>query len=236
MRDVQPTIVPAIMASEWEDLVSQVNTVAHIAPQVQIDVMDGQLVPSFSFPYNKTFFKGQRLPYLDALKYEIHLMVQHPKEVGHQFIAAGAQRIIAQIEGFREGEEARVLQEWRAVGAETGVSLMLDTDLANVDPLLEKDLISIVQIMSIARVGFQGEKFDPRALVRIKELRTRYPDVTIAVDGSVNESTLEPLLDVGVDQFGVGSAIMKADTPSAAYAHLQQLLESYAQRFQNRST
>lgn len=228
MSGEHPVIEPAIMADEWESLVAHIESIADVATHVQIDVMDGHLVPSISFPYNKTFLEDQRLPHADTISFSAHLMVQHPQEVGHRFIDAGVRRIVAQIEGFREGEVSRVCEEWKQRGVQTGISLLLDTALEDIEPLVESEVVSIVQVMSIARIGYQGEPFDERALVRIAQLRRKYPDVTIAVDGGVNEETLEPLLDAGANLFGVGSAIMKAEEPEQAYTHLSNLLESYA--------
>jgi ribulose-phosphate 3-epimerase len=160
-------------------------------------------------------------------------MVQHPQEVGHQFIDAGVQRVVAQVEGFRKGEVARVCNEWRERGVEVGISIMLDTPLDDASFLVASGLVSVVQVMSIAHIGYQGTSFDERALVRIRELRDRYPDVTIAVDGGVNKDTLEPLLDAGATVFGIGSAIMKTEDPKASFVRFQELLNVYAQRFQN---
>lgn len=229
----QPIIAPAIIADEWSSLVEEIEHVRDGAIRIQIDVMDGHLVPSFSFPYNKTMLSDQLLPYTDTIVYEVHLMVQHPQEVGSRFIRAGASAVIAQLEGFRVDEAPRVYALWKSEGAETGVSVMLDTPLEHVYPLIENGHVSVVQVMSIARVGFQGESFDPRALMRIEELRGRYPDVTIEVDGGVSEKNIEALLDAGATRFGVGSAVMKADKPSEALASLQHSLNTYAQRFKN---
>jgi len=229
MRTSRPVIVPAIMADEWESLVRQIESVSEVATQVQIDVMDGVLVPSFSFPYNQSILEGQQLPHSDSIIFEAHLMVRHPQEVGLRFIDAGVQRIVAQIEGFREGEAVRVCTSWNKAGAETGVSLMLQTSLDSVYELIDTGSVSFVQIMSIARVGFQGEEFDERAIVRVRSLRERYPDVTIGVDGGVGEGVLGVLLDAGATRFGVGSEVMHAQKPSAALAHMQEYLDKYAQ-------
>lgn len=229
-----PTIAPAIIADEWDSLVAQIEQVHSAAERIQIDVMDGQLVPSFSFPYNKTMLANQTLPHANDIHFEAHLMVQHPQEVGIRFIHAGARSIIAQIEGFRVGEASRVYNIWKEAGAvETGVSLMLDTPIEHVYPLIENGDVALVQVMSIARIGFQGEAFDSRALMRIQELKERYPNVTIAVDGGVSADNLETLLDAGATQFGIGSAIMRAENPSEALTQLQRSLDAYAQRFKH---
>ena len=221
-------IVPAIMADEWDELNAHLAVVAPFADVVQIDVMDGHLVPSFSFPYNKTILDGRPLPH-ENIFYEVHLMVQHPHEVGERFIAAGAKRVIAQIEGFRTGEAEKVFEAWKEEGAEVGVSIMLKTPLQQVEELLERKVVSHVQVMSIERVGFQGGAFDERALVRIKELRASFPDVTLSVDGGIRENAIESVFKAGANYVGVGSAIMGTQNPDKAYATLQKLVEQYVE-------
>ncbi len=227
MKRPQPVIAPAIMADEWDVLVSEIERVAPTASRIQIDVMDGHLVPSFSFPYNKTMLSNQQLPHKDTITFDVHLMVQHPQEVGHRFIDAGASCITAQIEGFRVGEAQRVYEEWKDRGANVGVSLLLDTPLSEIVPLIENDAISLVQVMSIARIGYQGEAFDGRAISRVRILRERYPDVTIAVDGGVHAETLPTLRAAGADIFNIGSAIMHTNNPEQSMRELQTLLDSY---------
>lgn len=229
MRLAYPVIEPALMADEWDSLVDQIELIAGVAKYAQIDVMDGRLVPPFSFPYNKTILDGQKLPHTNSISFGVHLMVQHPQEVGLRFIDAGVERVVAQIEGFREGEVERVCSEWRERGVEVGISIMLDTPLEHVTHLLDSGVASIVQVMSIAKIGYQGHAFDERSIARVRELRAKYPNVTIAVDGGVNEETLESLFNAGADMFGIGSAIMKTDDPSASFHKLRDLLNSYAQ-------
>ncbi len=221
-------IAPAIMADEWDALVTQIESIKKSAEYAQIDVMDGNLVPSVSFPYNQTTLEGKIIPYSDSINFEIHLMVQNPKGVGANFIRAGAKKITAQIEGFKQEDAAEVFRNWRKEGIDTGVSLLLNTPFKTIAPLIEENVVSSVQVMSIARVGYQGEKFDERALVRISELRELYPDVTIAVDGGVSSENLKSLFDAGANSFNIGSAIMKSKNPEDELIHLQKLLNSFA--------
>lgn len=222
-----PIISPAIMAKEWDSLIEQIEAISEHTTHAQIDVMDGNLVPPISFPYNQTNLEGKVIPHSDKINFEVHLMVQNPKEVGANFIRAGATRITAQLEGFYEEEAMQTFEEWKDRGAETGVSLLLDTPLKDVVPLIDSGAVSLVQVMSIARVGYQGEKFDERALARIQELRELYPNVTIAVDGGVNSENLKSLFDAGANSFGIGSRIMKTENPPQALLHFQKLLNSF---------
>ncbi|MBL4644787.1 MAG: hypothetical protein JKX80_02890 [Candidatus Pacebacteria bacterium] len=228
MRSEYPLIAPAIMADEWDSLVVQIESIAKSATHAQIDVMDGHLVPPSSFPYNETTLDGRQIPHAEDINFEVHLMVQQPQEIGKQFIGAGVKRVTAQIEGFQENQAPHVFKEWKETGIETGVSILLDTPLEEVIALVESGYVSIVQVMSINRIGYQGEEFDERALARIKKLREQFPDVTISVDGGVNADTLKSLFDAGVNIFGIGSAIMKTHAPEEELVRLQKLVSSFA--------
>jgi len=84
----------------------------------------------------------------------------------------------------------------------------------------------VVQVMSIATLGKQGAPYDVRAIARIKELHTKYPELVISVDGGVSEKNIADLARAGARRFGVGSAITKAPDPKAAYLNLKAIAES----------
>jgi ribulose-phosphate 3-epimerase len=111
--------------------------------------------------------------------------------------------------------------EWKAAGAkEVGVSLLLDTPLSTIEEYA--DMLDVVQLMSIAKVGAQGQPFDESIFSRIEELHAMYPDMMVAVDGGVAESNVEALTRAGANRLCVGSAISKAESPAAAYAAIHE--------------
>ncbi len=214
------------MATTWEELTHALEPLTAVVDAVQIDVMDGVFVPSCSFPYRVT--DGEltvadvpTLPAADTVLYEIHLMVQNPAVVAEHFVAAGARRIIFHVESFATPEEAiDFAATLRQQDVAVGVSLMLDTSIESVVPLIESGHIESVQVMSIAEIGYQGHAFDERALDRIRTLTEQYPQLTIAADGGITETILPELMRVGVQRVGIGSAIMQANDPVASYEHL----------------
>ncbi len=214
-------IQPAIMADEWETLISQIEEVISFAKQIQIDVMDGKLVQPTSFPYNETTLEGKQLP--EGIEFEAHLMVENPREVGLSFIRAGAKRIVAQIEGMDDVEETFI--QWGEVGVKTGVSILLSTPIESIYPLIDEEIVSSVQIMTIDRIGYQGEEFNESSLKRISDLRAKYPDLLITVDGGVNAQNIVKLRESGADLFGVGSAIMKEEDKQRAFSQLSNAIE-----------
>jgi ribulose-phosphate 3-epimerase len=70
--------------------------------------------------------------------------------------------------------------------------------------------VDLVLIMSV-NPGFGGQAFIPKSLDKIKTLHkmilSRNLSTLIAIDGGVNEETIEDIAAVGVDVFVAGSAI-----------------------------
>lgn len=206
------------------------------AEWVQLDISDGAFTAERSWPYGdgqwaelESLAAGAlELPSAPRLKYETHLMVEEPRELGMRLAEAGIVRIIGHVEAFADGREIlSALDAWRSAGPakggagamEVGLALLLDTPLPVLEPMIAA--CDVVQVMSIATLGAQGAPYDARAVVRIKELHKKYPELVIEVDGGVSEKNIAELAAAGATRFGVGSAITKAPDPKAAYLNLK---------------
>lgn len=230
-------IIPAVMPDNYADLCAKVERVHGLVPLVQIDIMDGSFVSSRSWPYteggtkkNDHFFKlvdgDESFPHWETLDYEFDLMIARPEDHLDEWISLGAARLIFHHEAvvdtqklfandlFRDG--ARTIGD--DVVIELGVAIDVDTPLDALDPYLEK--VDFVQLMGIKKIGYQGEPFAEETLDRVNKLRTRYPLLTISVDGGVNEETAPLLTAAGADRLVVGSALFNADDISVALQSL----------------
>jgi len=61
--------------------------------------------------------------------------------------------------------------------------------------------------MGISKVGYQGEKFNPEVLKKIRAFRANNPEVIISVDGGVNLKNAKSLILAGANRLVVGSAL-----------------------------
>ena len=210
-------IIPTVVPQSLDDVVAARERYGAFAPSLHIDIVDGIFAP------NKTWMPSPVEKLLDAsiINYEIHLMVENPLQIGLTFARAGASRIIGHIEAFPNAECAReAFDMWQKAGAkETGIAILLDTPLEEITFYL--DLCDFVHLMTIAKVGRQGFKFDERSIERVAEIHTRYPHVTISVDGGETKDTVDDLARAGATRFCVGSALAKAKDPEKAYAQLR---------------
>jgi len=200
------------------------------AKEIQIDVSDGIFAPPVSWPYEESQWgelehaaaAHTQLPHSDELFYEAHLMVGDPGPVGSLLAAVGCKRLLAHVETLKDVESVQAMFDaWKQAGAqEVGIAVLIDTPLDRLSPFIK--LCDSVQLMSIARIGAQGEAFDERALSRVEELHARYPSLMVAVDGGISEANIEALVRAGANRLCVGSAISRADNPEVAYARMHE--------------
>lgn len=225
-------IIPAIMASSYEDLVSKVSAVNGITRVVQIDVMDGKFVENKSWPYMKSedrdfiriIKQEEGLPDWQDVDFEIDLMIRDVENEASKWIAAGAMRLVIHYKSEPEEIIKRVLKESKEKGVEVVLDFELDVSIEEIVKILHnlnKEEIEIdgIQIMGIDRIGFQGEKFDHKVLSYIKEVKKEFPDLCISVDGGVKPEYAKEIADSGAERLVVGSAIFSEESPRDAYEY-----------------
>ncbi len=215
-------IIPAIMPSDFADLSSKVARVAPFVSSVQLDIMDGDFVPEKTWPYHgeiMDFKKLQRealgLPEWEKINYEIDLMVSSPDRDALEWIKIGASRIILHFESHPEIKSIieKIRQEYgrksdNYSAPEIGLAIGTEIPLEKIDSLIP--LVDFVQQMGIEKIGYQGEAFSPKVIPRIKELRKKYPNLIISIDGAVNEETAPVLVSAGVTRLVSGSYVFNA--------------------------
>ncbi len=221
------------MPDAYEDLLAKASRVRSLVPLAQIDVMDGAFVKSKSWPYSEggtrkephfvaLMAQDEGLPFWEDLDYEIDLMIGEPEKHIDEWLPLGASRLIFHIESIKDLDLFWSHDMWkegaRDIGGEKVVQLGLainpDTSLDTILPFMEK--IDFVQCMGISRIGYQGQPFDERVLGHINQLRVKYPNMPISVDGGVNVETAGLLKQAGATRLVAGSAIFGAeDIPEA---------------------
>ena len=88
-------IVPAILTGDPIELGKLVLQAESFTDFVQMDIMDGQFVPSQSVSCEQVATLRTRL------RWEAHLMVLHPEACLEEFRAAGAEKIVFHFEATR---------------------------------------------------------------------------------------------------------------------------------------
>lgn len=211
-------LVPAIIPADLPALLAYAKTLT-FAKEIQLDLVDGRFVESVSWPYDPV---GEPMSVSAALApytLEVDLMVTEPLAVASEWIKAGADMLVFHVETLS-------LESFIQFAAHTTVSIGVSAHGAtSLDTLSAYAAqADYIQLMGIYEIGAQGLPFDEAVLDKTRELKKRFPNMMISVDGSVNEHTITRLRDAGVDRFISGSAIVLQPDPEAAFKRLSALI------------
>jgi ribulose-phosphate 3-epimerase len=206
-------IVPALLTSQKDELIKMTNLCAQFTNFVQIDIMDGEFVPSRSVaPQDLAGWKS-------PTKCEAHLMVNDPLVWIQAFKELGAERILYHFE--IEKDHVQIIEKIKEAGLEAGIAVNPQTKIEEFQYLIDK--IDAVLFMSV-NPGFYGAPFIPEVLEKIKAFKEKYPAKLTAIDGGVKLDNFSQVKLCGVDIICVGSAILKAQDPAEAYEKFNKLL------------
>lgn len=197
-------IIPAILERDWQEIENKINLVKDFSPWVQIDITDGIFTPDTTWN-NPSDLKShlEASPPSERVMVEVDLMVKDPELVMRDWAHSGVKRLILHIEAT--GDVKKALEIAKETGVEVGLALNIDTPNEILDEFMAD--IDFVQFMGIAKIGFQGQPFDEKVLHKIEDLRNRYPNAIISVDGGVNKSTVALLAKAGANRLVAGSAV-----------------------------
>lgn len=216
------SIIPALIPQSLQDILATVERVKIFTSEIQIDVVDGEFVNSVSWPYGVGEMSGDPSQ-LSALggtvQIEFDLMVANPHIEVERFLIARPVRIIVHADA--RPDVAVLSARIRNAGVRFGLACSNDTPLEMY--LDDLALADYAQCMGITPVGAQGRPFDQRTLERVRAVRARFPEMEIAVDGSMNKDTIPLLREAGATRFACGSAILSATNPADAYRELSRL-------------
>ncbi|MFH1193743.1 MAG: ribulose-phosphate 3-epimerase [bacterium] len=204
-------IIPAILAKSQKEFEEKIKKILPFSDFIQIDVMDGVFVPNTTWA-DTDVIEHLHLP----ARFEAHLMVKNPEAgVIEEWAKAGAARIIFHIEATKKPEQC--IKQIKKYKKEIGIAINPKTPLAKLKPFLKTS--DYVLVMGVTP-GFSGQKFQPVALEKIKQLKKIAPRVKIGVDGGVNKTNAKKIYAAGADYLNAASAIFKAKNIAKAIEEL----------------
>lgn len=197
-------VVPAILSKTKQDFAEKVKSVAPFIQTIQIDIMDGRFVP------NKTWGTpvkiGRFLKEINFKKdFEVHLMVAQPEKVIKAWVRAGAKRIIFHFEATKRHKF--VIESIHKNKCQVGMAINPETSVEKIKEFL--NLVDMILVMGV-NPGFSGQKFQPKVLEKIREIKRLNPKVLVGVDGGVNLENVKQIKKAGVDILNAASAIFKS--------------------------
>lgn len=208
-------IIPAILATNFEEFKTIFQRVEHLGEYVHIDVMDGVFVKNTSFQDIKNINN-----LATATKFELHLMVEHPIEEMKRWVdIKNVFRVLFHIEALDSPEEC--IEYAKSHSWEKGLVLNPQTPLYRAESYFP--LIDVLQFMTV-EPGLQGQPFLPEVGEKIRSFTQLSPRPVCSVDGSVNKETIGVLKSWGVEIFNVGSALTTVENAKQVYQELKNLI------------
>ncbi len=196
-------IAPSILSADLGHLADEIADVERGgADYIHVDVMDGRFVPNITWgpPIVKAARKVTKLPI------DVHLMIVEPDRYVEAFAEAGADIIGIHVEA--DPHAHRTLARIRELGKKSCITLNPQTPAGSVEHLL--DSVDQILVMSV-NPGFGGQKFIPRAVAKIRELRRMLDaqglTADIEVDGGISEKTARAVVEAGANVLVAGAAI-----------------------------
>ena len=201
-------IVPSILSADFARLGEQVAAAERGgAILLHVDVMDGHFVPNITLgqPIIASLRKATSLPL------DLHLMIDEPGRYLEEFADLGADWISVHQEAVPHLH--RTVHRIRDLGMRAGVALNPATPVTTLSDLIFD--LDFVLIMSV-NPGFGGQRFIPRALDKIRELRQMIEragsKTEIEIDGGVGKDNIAEIVGAGAEWLVAGSSVFGAST------------------------
>jgi len=205
-------VAPSILSADLGNLEREITAVEEAgADYIHFDVMDGHFVPNLSFgPLLMESLRGKV-----SIPFDTHLMVENPDCYIEPFREAGSRILTVQVEECRHLQ--RTLACIRASGMKAGAALNPATPLSVLEYVWGD--LDLVLIMTV-NPGFAGQEYLPAMTPKItaarQMIRESGADISLEVDGGINELTGPLAISAGADILVAGSFVFgSADYGSA---------------------
>ena len=189
-----------------------------------IDVMDGKFVEC----ENQEFMleSATTLTHITTLGLDVHLMVENIEEVIDEYLIKTEPNIITfHIEASKEKERTmEIINLIKENGIKVGIAINPGTSINEIKEYLP--YIHMVLIMTV-EPGKGGQKLIPETIKKVEELKQYIYendfDLSIEVDGGINDQNITELKEAGADIIVAGTYIVKSENPKEAINKLKTL-------------
>ena len=216
---MNPLISPSMLSADFCHLAKDIQMVNESAADwFHVDIMDGVFVPNIS--YGMPLVKAIRSQAEKPL--DVHLMIVQPERYVERFKEMGADILTVHWEACTHLH--RTIYQIKNADMLAGVALNPHTPVAGLEDVIND--VDMVLIMSV-NPGFGGQRFIERSLHRVAELKAMIKrnksECLIEVDGGVDLSNAQALVDAGADVLVAGSAIFSKENPKEIISQLKNV-------------
>lgn len=169
---------------------------------IHIDVMDGLFVPDTKFPIEEI----KEINKASNKKLDIHLMVDNPITYIEKLNNMNINNITIHIEITKDINY--LIDKIHSLGYQARLSINPSTNVELLYPYLNK--VDGILIMSV-NPGKGGQEFIPNTLDKVAKIKEINNNLSLEIDGGVNNTNVSLIKNKGIDTIVVGSYITKSE-------------------------
>ncbi len=208
-------IMPSILAADFGDLRAECNRLIDAgADQLHIDIMDGVFVPNISFGTRAVELASGNVPL------NVHLMIIDPLKYIDAYIQAGSNTISIHVES--KSDIAQTLKLIQSSGVRSGITLNPQTSNECIYKYLDMGIVDEILVMSV-EPGFGGQQYMSGVEAKLKDLRERWPEIDIAVDGGIDDTNISSAVKNGANLIVSGSHLYRQGSLKEAISELRNI-------------
>ncbi|KAI0814894.1 ribulose-5-phosphate 3-epimerase [Irpex lacteus] len=209
-------ISPSVLASDFGQLTAECKRmIKGGAEWLHMDVMDGHFVPNITMgaPILSCVSKGVPGIFMDC-----HMMVAEPEKWVNDIADAGGALYCFHLEAT--SDPLSLINAIHERKMKAGVAISPDTpSTAITDEVGEAaDMLLVMTVYP----GRGGQKFLERCVPKVSDLRARFPEKDIEVDGGVGPKTIDVCADAGSNVIVAGTAIFNDPQPDNVITILKE--------------
>lgn len=206
--------------NDFQDIVDYAKEMQNKADMLHCDVMDGVFVKKKTISATHIYTINQN----SLIPLDVHLMCQEPLQSLPDYLKAGANIITVHYEAFENKNDiVKAVKLIKGANALAGLSFKPETEVKEIKMFLHD--FDVVLVMSV-EPGASGQKFMPISLEKIKQLdqirRENNLEYKIEVDGGINDTNAQNIIEAGADILVSGSYIYRAQDKNLAIEKLKK--------------
>ncbi|TFL06726.1 ribulose-5-phosphate 3-epimerase [Pterulicium gracile] len=222
-------ISPSVLASDFGQLTAECKRMMKGGAEwLHMDVMDGHFVPNITMgaPILSCVTKGVPGIFMDC-----HMMVAQPEKWVNDIADAGGALYCFHLEAT--SDPLSVIKLIRDRNMKVGVAISPDTPSTAVTDEIANaaDMLLVMTVYP----GRGGQKFLERCVPKVAELRARFPEKDIEVDGGVGPKTIGVCAEAGSNVIVAGTAIFGAENPEEVITNLKDAVNTAQAKIAARS-
>ncbi|EKM83505.1 hypothetical protein AGABI1DRAFT_110156 [Agaricus bisporus var. burnettii JB137-S8] len=213
-------IAPSVLASDFGQLTAECQRmIKNGAEWLHMDVMDGHFVPNITMgaPILTCVHKGVPEIFMDC-----HMMVSEPEKWVDDIANAGGALYCFHYEAT--SDPISLIHTIHQRGMRAGIAISPDTPSTAITDEIGNaaDMLLVMTVYP----GLGGQKFLDRCVPKVAQLRARFPDKDIEVDGGVGPKTIGVCAEAGSNVIVAGTAIFGADNPEQVISTLKSAVNT----------